>query len=268
MSETFAADWLAMREPVDHRSRADGLLSELSTWWGTTRGSRITDLGSGTGSNLRYLAPRLPGAQEWTLVDHDAALLALAEPVESAMKLERVTGDLAREGLEVIGRADLVTASALLDLVSEEWIARLTAACLTAGCGALFALNFDGRIEWSDSDPDDGLVLDAVNTHQLRDKGLGPALGPAAGDVAERIFRAVGYRTWQVLTPWRLDSEDAALARALLDGWTQAAEEELPLQAERIEAWAERRRRTIQGEFELTVGHVDLLALPREAESS
>ena len=59
MSETFTADWLALREPVDHRSRADDLLNVLGTWWETAGGSRIADLGSGTGSNLRYLAPRL-----------------------------------------------------------------------------------------------------------------------------------------------------------------------------------------------------------------
>ena len=268
MSETFTADWLALREPADHRSRADGLLSELGAWWGKAGGSRIADLGSGTGSNLRYLAPRLSGAQEWTLVDHDAALLARAEPVGRVTKLERVPGDLAQEGLEVARHADLVTGSALLDLVSETWLTRLADACRSTRCGALFALSFDGLIEWSDSDPDDRLVRDAVNAHQRGDKGLGPALGPTAGEVAERRFRAAGYRTWRVPTPWRLGSGDAALARSLVDGWARAAEEELPVRAGRVQTWAERRQRTIrEGAFLLIVGHVDLLALPGDVAS-
>ena len=268
MSETFTADWLALREPVDHRSRTDGLLSTLRAWWGTAGASRIADLGTGTGSNLRYLAPRLPGVQEWTLVDHDAALLASAEPVERVAKLERIPGDLAREGLEVARRADLVTGSALLDLVSDTWLKQLVDACQSTRCAALFALSVDGLIEWSDSDPDDRLVRDAVNAHQRRDKGLGTALGPSAGEEAERCFRAAGYRTWQVPTPWRLGSEDAALALSLVDGWARAAEEELPAHTERIQAWADRRQRTIlEGAFVLIVGHVDLLALPRDVAS-
>ena len=269
MSETFTADWLALREPVDHRSRADGLLSALGAWWRTAGGSKIADLGSGTGSNLRYLAPRLSGAQEWTLVDHDAGLLARAEAVGRVTELERVPGDLAREGIEATGRADLVTGSALLDLVSETWLTRLAAACRSARCGALFALNVDGLVEWADSDRDDGLVRNAVNAHQRRDKGLGPALGPTAGGVAEGCFRALGYRTWRVPTPWQLGSADAALARSLVEGWARAAEEELPGQAARFRAWAERRQRTIQKDaFALMVGHVDLLALPGGTASS
>ena len=268
MSETFTADWLALREPVDHRSRAHGLLSRLSAWWGTAGDFRIADLGSGTGSNLRYLAPRLSGFQEWTLVDHDTALLASAEPMERVTQLERVPGNLAREGLEVARRADLVTGSALLDLVSDTWLKQLADACRSTRCAALFALSVDGLSEWSDSDPDDRLVGDAVNAHQRRDKGLGPALGPTAGDVAERCFRAAGYRTWRVPTPWRLSSGDAALALSLVDGWARAAEEELPVQAKRIQAWADRRQRTIlEGSFTLMVGHVDLLALPGEVAS-
>ena len=38
----------------------------------------IHDLGSGTGSMSRWLAPRLPGPQHWVLHDRDADLLARA----------------------------------------------------------------------------------------------------------------------------------------------------------------------------------------------
>ena len=218
---------------------------------------------------MRYLAPRLSGIQEWTLVDHDAALLASVDPVQRVAKLERVPGDLAREGLEVARRADIVTGSALLDLVSYTWLEQLADACRSTRCAALLALSVDGLIEWSDSDPDDSLVTDAVNAHQRRNKGMGPALGATAGEVAERCFRAAGYRTWQVPTPWRLDYEDTELALSLVDGWARAAEEEVPVQAKRIQVWEERRQRTIlEGVFVLMVGHVDLLALPGNAASS
>ena len=279
MSAKFDAAWLALREPVDHRARAPAAMSLLERAWRAGGWSHIVDLGSGTGSNLRYLAPRLPGIRNWTLVDHDGELLARAA-VPGDAEATRVVGDLATAGLDAIGEsnADLVTASALLDLVSKEWLGALAAACSQSGSAALFALSYDGRIRWHAAegdlrpadDPDDSLVRQSVNTHQRRDKGLGPALGPMAGLTAEMTFRAAGYRAWLLLSPWRLGPGDAELARALVGGWEAAAVEQLreasPASSgdvDRVRSWAERRRATIEGgRFGLTVGHLDLLALP------
>ena len=267
--ETFTADWLALREPVDHRSRAADLVAPLAEWWGSRPGQRVLDLGGGTGSNLRYLAPRLPREQRWTLVDTDATLLeratGAAVAVPGVARVERVTGDLDREGLELVPTADLVTASSLLDLVTHEWLERLVTTCRAAGNAALLTLTWDGAMTWDDTDPDDALVAEAVRSHQRRDKGMGPALGPAAGPAAERAFRAAGYHTRLRPSPWRLGANDASLARALIDGWGAAASEERPEDAPLIRGWAERRRATAALRFGLEVGHVDLLALPPRA---
>lgn len=274
MKETFDPAWLALREPVDHRSRAAAAMSLLAPAWRAGDWSRVVDLGAGTGSNVRYLAPRLPGARHWTLVDHDAGLLARAAAPDGAA-VTRVAGDLAAAGLAAVREAGagLVTASALLDLVSQDWLGALAGACREAGSAALFALTWDGGIRWraAADDPDDGLVRRSVDAHQRRDKGLGPALGPLAGPAAETIFRAAGYRVRLLPSPWRLGPADAALALALVDAWEAAAAghlrdaspEDGPAAAERVRAWAGRRRATVaSGRFGLTVGHLDLLALP------
>ena len=275
---TFDLEWLRLREPVDHRSRAAALLRPLQTEWCARRWSRILDLGSGTGSNLRYLAPKLSGSQAWTLLDHDPDLLDRVDIVEPISSVDRVRGDLADQGVAAVGQAQLVTGSALLDLVSEDWLGRLVEACRSASCGALFALTYSGEIEWFASDrpggpeidPDDTSVRLAVNTHQRGDKGLGSALGPMAASVAESFFKAAGYRTWLLPSPWRLGPEDSELARALVDGWERAAleVEVRPDHVRRIHSWAERRRGTTAGgAFVLTVGHQDLLALPGDSSS-
>ena len=264
--ETFTPDWLALREPVDHRSRAADLMAPLAEWWGSRPSQRVLDLGSGTGSNLRYLAPRLPGEQGWTLLDRDAALLdratGAAVAVPGVARVERVLGELDQEGLELVSGADLVTASALLDLVTHEWLAQLVATCRAAGNAVLLTLTWDGTMAWVDPDPDDVLVAEAVRSHQLRDKGMGPALGPAAGPAAERAFRTAGYDTRLRPSPWRLGADDASLARGLIDGWGAAASEQRPEHASLIRAWSERRRATAAPRFGLEVGHLDLLALP------
>jgi hypothetical protein len=178
--------------------------------------------------------------------------------------------DFGTEGLEVVHGSQIVTASALLDLVSERWLGLLVHALSVAGCAGLFALTWDGTVAWRSADgrpadPDDAHVIGLVRTHQRRDKRMGPALGPAAGAVVEHAFRTAGFRTCVEPSPWCLGPDDAELVRAMVDGWELAAREERPGEARRIRAWADRRRRDARVDaFQLFVGHEDLLVLPEE----
>lgn len=285
----FDASWLALREPVDHRSRARELLPDVRREGSGGRWSRVVDLGSGTGSNVRYLARHLPWATEWTVVDHDRGLLDRVEAPSPDHAVHRVEGDLADEGLEAVSGADLVTGSALLDLVSEEWLRKLRDRCVAHRCGALFALTYDGTMEWIEApaagrsasrtersrsgsaaalgpsayDSDDELVLTAVNEHQRSDKGIGTALGPAAAAVAHRLFAEAGYRSRLHPSPWLLSAgRDGALIDRLVRGWVDAAVAQEPDQEDRIRRWGARRMRDIGDGAAVRVGHLDLLALP------
>ena len=263
----FEADWLDLREPADHRSRSRSLVTRLRRE-GRERGwSRIVDLGAGAGSNVRYLAGRIPWAREWTVVDHDEALLTRISSPEASPFFRRVVGDLAEEGIESVEGCHVVTASALLDLVSAPWLDRLSSVCARSGSAAYFALSYDGTVAWADEDEDDVFVLAAVNEHQRREKGLGRALGPDAPVHAERAFADAGYRTFLRPSPWRLKGwRDARLAVRLVSGWVDAAVEVRPREEERIRAWGVRRSRALsEGRGGLRVGHMDLLALPAGA---
>src|SRR5690606_9695392 len=72
------ADWLALREPADAAARTAELVDLLAERL-STRPSVVVDLGSGSGANMRWLAPRISGAQVWWLIDQDRRLLELAE---------------------------------------------------------------------------------------------------------------------------------------------------------------------------------------------
>ena len=261
--DTFDPSWLSLREGADHRSRAHelsdrlGVLGEQSGW------SVILDLGSGTGSNVRYLAPRLPWADSWILLDKDASLLetAVAPGVSGPVRL---IGDIAVEGIDAIASADVVTGSALLDLVSEGWLRAAVGACAAQGAAALFSLSYDGSVRWSIADRDDEMMQDALNDHQRRDKGLGRALGPEAAIVARTLFMEFGYDVLLRPAPWHLNGlTDQDLTLSLVRGWIEAAAEVLPKRVDRIHAWGRRRFEQVQeSEYELVVGHYDLLALP------
>lgn len=268
----FAADWLSLREPADHAARSDDLTAAAVAWLTRADSQQtldIVDLGSGGGSNLRYLAPRLPAHQRWRLIDHDAGLLDRARQAGSdlrdktggAVEIDAHVADL-REGVDRhVAGADLVTAAALFDLVDEAWFERLVAGCAAAASALLFVLSVDGRIRFTPQAADDGFVLERVALHQRRDKGFGGALGTDAPTVMCRVLGEHGFAVAQRASDWHLDARHAELAAALIEGWRSAAGEQQPEEAARIDAWARRRTADLtEGRCTLLVGHQDIFA--------
>ena len=258
----FSKEWLAMRESADTRARDETLLSELH--FAPDGAANIIDLGAGTGSNLRYLAPRLKREQHWVLVDSDPGLLSqIGVPaVQNPLEVETLQRDLSHDPDDLpLEDCSLVTASAFFDLVSEDWIKRFARDCAAARVtNGLFALNVDGTMIWTPSDPDDEDLECMFNAHMRRDKGFGPALGAKAPEKIARAFEAVGYSAYMAESPWRLSPEDAAIQDRLLRGYVDAACEAFPADAGRIQDWATRRAVYIaHGESALFVGHRDVL---------
>ena len=106
-------------------------------------------------------------------------------------------------------------------------------------------------------------VVAAVNRHQRRDKGFGPALGPEAGMRAVQSFERVGYRVLPGESDWRFGPQDREIQLQVLAGWVAAARElgELPEAA--LVAWHARRREAVAlGRSSMRIGHLDLFATP------
>jgi SAM-dependent methyltransferase len=264
-------DWLALRAPADTRARdaaAGALLPPLLERLGRTGdlptasdlALRIVDLGAGTGANLRWLAPRLPhpDRQHWMLVDQDPGLLARGPGQATAVKAD--VADLGRL-LPEFGGADLITASALLDVLYPDQLAAIIDAIVDARVPALFSLSVTGEVVLDPAEPLDGPLAAAFDAHQRRDGRL----GPDAGGHAMRLFRDRGWSVLEVRTPWLLSAAngDAELIDAWLDGRVEAAVEHQPDLASEAAAWLVRRRATPSAPGpEAVVGHTDLLALP------
>jgi len=272
----FTDDWLSLREAADARARAstglDALLVKALDAAPGKDGDEplaVVDLGAGQGNNLRYLAPRLDRglarAQHWTLVDSDGGLLAAAAaPDVDGLRLATQRCDLAADlAAAPLAGADLVTASALFDLVSAAWTQRFAEACAAARVPVgLFALSVDGRLDWTPEAPEDSEVGALFLQHMQGDKGFGPALGSDAPSALAEAFEAVGYRVERRDSAWRLDAGDADLQRALVAGYREAAQERAPARAADIDAWAEQRLHHIgAGLSAHTVGHEDVLAI-------
>ncbi|MFZ1416079.1 MAG: class I SAM-dependent methyltransferase [Defluviicoccus sp.] len=268
----FSADWLSLRADADARARSARITARTAAWalartHVTGRPLSIVDLGCGTGSNLRFLAPRLPVSQHWLMADHDPDLLVLACRAASGCRrvraLEAVELDLATAPLaRLLADADLVTASALFDLVEPGWAAGLVAALARPGRALLAVLTYDGRMTLAPADPFDAHLRCLVNKHQRTDKGFGrPALGPLAADWLCRQARLSGAHVLTARSDWRLAPADQALQQALLDGWADAACAIAPDTADGIAAWHASRLETLRRQGLVTVvGHRDLFA--------
>ena len=262
VGESLSA-WLALREPADVAARSSALTNAMADVLPHGPPVRILDLGSGTGSNVRYLSPRLPGAQEWLLVDRDPDLLSEVPGGTATCRIETLSRNLSTlDDAGIFSGRDLVTASALLDLVSARWLETLAARCRACGAAVLFALTYNGESRCSPVEPEDDIIRDLMNRHQKRDKGLGgPAAGPDGVDCAERSFAAAGYQVRREASDWILSAGQRELQRQLIEGWAHAAAEQAPQHESMIQAWLARRLAHVgAGTSTITVGHEDLAA--------
>ena len=257
----FSAEWLALREPADAAARSRAVTA-FAVQGLEAGGGRLLDLGGGTGANIRYLSNYVHASQNWTIVDDDAGLLAHAPAgaLRRRADLNHVVDD------ETMFRdCSLVTASALLDLVSERWLEQLITRCNLAGMAVLFSLNYDGRVRCEPNEPEDDEMRRLVNAHQRRDKGFGVALGPSAWTRAVELLSAAGYEVKQGQSDWDLRPADsAALQRELITGWAHAASEMSPAAAAAFADWRDRRiAHVVARRSRIVVGHVDVAGVRR-----
>ncbi|MGH8866515.1 MAG: methyltransferase domain-containing protein [Actinomycetes bacterium] len=229
----------------------------------------VHDLGSGTGSMGRWLAPLLPGPQHWVLYDRDPELLAQAAahpPWEGSdrapVTVETRERDLTHLDPAELDGATLITASALLDVLSDDELGQLVAACTTAGVPTLITLTVTGRVDLTPSHPLDARLSEAFNAHQRRPTERGRLLGPMAASATAEAVRSRGLRLLARTSPWMLDADDQPLITAWLHGWRAAATEQRPGLARRAATYVDDRlAQAAVGDLRVRVEHQDLLVL-------
>lgn len=262
--------WLALREREDARARSRELAEAAAARLGEPP-IVVHDLGSGAGSMMRWLAPFLPGPQTWVLHDWNEDLLqsALDNPLPAdahgrPVSIVTRTGELERLGEGDLHGASLVTASALLDVLTSEEVHAVAAACIAAGAPALFSLSVTGRVELRPRHPDDEAFRVAFNAHQLRTVHGRRLLGPHAAAVTRGLFLQAGWHVRPVDTPWVLGADAPRLTAEWLEGWTDAALEYEPRLRSAAPAYLQLRRAQLRrDELTAVVHHRDLLAWPR-----
>lgn len=273
----FSPEWLALREPVDHRSRSSELASRVKRWFGPRKRVSVIDLGCGSGSNIRATSALLPNEQDWTLVDYDTRLLADAreqlrgwaesseahgEVLHLSVGVRRLSVRFVQVDLNAnLGAAlgettDLVTASAFFDLCSAQFIWSIAEAVAARKAAFFTVLTYNGEQGWAPMHGSDSGMLEAFKAHQLGDKGFGAAAGWQAPKVLRDAFEAQGYLVTEGDSPWRLGKDDGQLIGDLAAGFADAVAEMGAVDKAALRAWRALERHAA------LVGHTDTLALP------
>ncbi len=265
-----SSEWLDLREPADAAARARDLVERVRRQLPATGRRVIHDLACGSGSMGRWLAPLLPGPQHWVMHDRDPDLLQIATAYPpgpaadgTAVVVETRLSDITALRRDDLAGATLITASALLDLMTGDQLAGVIDVCAAVGCPVLLTLSVVGRVELAPADPLDGRVAAAFDAHQRRMTASGRLLGPDAVAAAAERFRRLGADVLVRPSPWRLGADEADLGAEWFTGWLGAAcQQEAELAAE-VDAYARRRLAQARaGQLAVTVDHADLLVLP------
>lgn len=261
---SFSATWLELREPYDRQARNPAVLDAVVAALAGRSSVTIVDLACGTGSTFRALSPRIKARQSWRLIDNDLSLLARAPESSADAGVETIPMDLNRD-LEAAfdDPADLIVTSALLDLVSDEWLQRLVVEAAVRNLPVHAALSYGGRIAFDPVDAGDARIVAAINAHQRTDKGFGAALGPQAGEQAIKRFERINYAVVQGVSDWTFAPQDREIQMEILSGWATAVRETGKLPLPDVLGWLTRRRDFVAaGRSSIRVGHVDFFARP------
>lgn len=267
-SPVCAPDWLGLREPADAAARSTELVDAVRDR--LPAAPVVRDLGCGSGSMGRWLAPLLPGPQTWVLHDRDPELLVIAAaglPHAAAdgapVTTRTVLADVTELRADDLAGTALVTASALLDLLTAGELDALVDACVTAGCAALLTLSVTGSVRFTPDEPRDAAFAAAFDAHQRRTDAGRVLLGPDAAALAVAAFERRGATVLTRQSPWRLGADTAELTEEWLRGWIAAACAQRPELAGSAPDYLRRRLDALSdGRLRVAVGHLDVLALP------
>jgi len=259
--------WLAARVAADNAARAvtvSTLLPELINYLIARAGSdatvEIIDLGAGTGANQRWLAPRLPILQHWLHLDHNPVISRSLPLLDDTVIIDEGVEALGQLLTKASGDRQLVTCSALLDVLTTEQIEAVCRAVIDNRVPAFFSLTVTGGLRLSPTDPHDQLLLAAFNDHQRR---AGRA-GPDATTLTVNLLRAAEFAVTTQETSWRLTAQSGlAFVDQMLAERLAAAVAQDPALAASAAAWLELRRAQLAaGLLRIELDHCDILGIP------
>ncbi|MGB7325942.1 MAG: hypothetical protein WBD31_13790 [Rubripirellula sp.] len=251
-------EWLALRETLDARFRSARLAKAFMDHARKTR--LIVDLGCGTSANYRYLSRDGASKVPWRCIDNDDEVLKAAaeQCVSQFVRFERA--DLATElSMVPIGDDVSFTASAFLDIASEDWLCWF--ATIAAQSPVLISMTMSGTPVWDPIDELDEAIDRCLQSHQQSDHGFGAAAGSHAAEFFAEQLTSRGCKVIFEQSGWQLGNQDSQVISALIDSIGRRAS--TMLARDQVDHWmAIRQTQNQNGALTMQIPHLDLLSLP------
>ena len=202
----FQNKWLNLRESIDRNSRNQKILYLINNFYKNNSHIKIIDLGSGTGSNYRFLKSRLSNNQYWSFVDISYQSTSFFKKnIKYSSKIKKTNFKIvdAINNLNKIkfNEYNLVTGSAFLDILPNKWFKKFHR--LNADTEIVyFALNYDGNFKFLPKHKDDKKIVNIFNKDQKSDKGIGElAVGPNCTSIIKKVFKTT-HKTFVLDSTW------------------------------------------------------------------
>ncbi len=283
MDKPFTSSWLTLREGFDAQARSRPLAQAFARLLPVE--PNLVDLGAGTGSLFRWLAPIIGRPQHWLWLDDDVDLMEEGlrttaswarrlgyvvqhDECEASLTLETPRGawciELAGHDLTYppsllpLDNADAVTCSALLDLFSEDWLDEMLHAIGRRPFYA--AINVMGNWRLRPCRLSDRLVARGFLADQVGNATPMDPLGPDVPKVAEDICKELGQDYRSARSDWTIQPRQRTMLHAMLTFLANAAREAMPGRRREIAAWERVRRDDVKAErLAMRIGHCDFL---------
>ncbi|RMG58055.1 MAG: class I SAM-dependent methyltransferase [Bacteroidetes bacterium] len=292
---SYEPDWLEVRYPYDEAARHAGVEAAARAWLARqTPPWQLVDVGAGHGANFRYYLDRLEGAQDWTLVEQDPALVAAARNRILALAAARswaveendgtlalaggphpvrvrlVTGSLLELGRWVnLRQTQLVLANAVFDLFTPAQFESFAAELARSQTALFMTLNYTG-MDYAPPSRADRLVTGLYEAHMNRPRASGRGMGKYGPEQMAAILQSQGFHLTEGESIWQVPPGHQVMQRFLL-GFMGEAIPELPLSPRLRGVFAdwlsEKRTQSANDQLKIRVMHMDTLALPHSSVS-
>ena len=203
----FENSWLYQREKIDNLSKNLTLVDKINSELKGLDNISILDLGTGTGSNFRFLSKKIMHKnQSWTLMDISSSSLKEAKKnITLNNKIKKVSlkhNDIIKNIKKTnFNKFDLVTGSAFLDIMPDNWFKDFHK--LNHNTKIIyFSINYDGYFKFYPRHTLDNNMLKLFNKDQKSKKdGKVEAVGPDCGKIIMSHFSKT-HKTFLLNSNW------------------------------------------------------------------
>ena len=280
--EQFSNAWLSSREPYDNLARTKYICDIIKDH------HRILDLGSGTGSFLRWCLLNKINFSEFLMIDNDFKLLDKFSSLTSTfckkhdIEFSKITNKhyslrknkkihsskviLSRKDIDsqidLINDFDIISLSALSDLLSSKFLSRIFK-YIHKDKILYFSICFNGKISWNKPHSFDKYILTAFNRDQQKKKGTQISLGFKSINKIQTLSKKYNYKCKKFNSSWILESTTEKQRKfhiSYLKTIYQPLKKDPSIDNEILNKWIEKKLSQINNSSLITnVGHNDLI---------